>query len=194
MPPDKRTIRDRDYSELLRRHGPLTNSDLCKKVTEHPHFSKMTTSAIEKDIDRFVVRFEYLKLVARNNGRIEWLPQPAKAQEQVKQEETSESSECPTSYSQHEEVQRLLKGMANGTITLRNKSPHKELNRLKGEIYDKFMADISLYNSNELGYPFSGVLETRIFNTYLKLRAYGFIEETKKPPHSAQNSQAENQE
>jgi hypothetical protein len=52
------------------------------------------------------------------------------------------------------------------------------------------MADIDLYNSHQLGCPFSSTLETRIFNPAIKLRAYGFIEEAKEPPYSATDSHA----
>ncbi|HEV2139386.1 MAG TPA: hypothetical protein VGR53_11150 [Nitrososphaerales archaeon] len=184
----KRTVRDRDYSEILKKYGPLSNADLCKKATEHPHFNKVTAAAIEKDIDRFVKHYENLGIITRKNGRIEWLLQPTIALSQPKPEMTIEPTGSLPSDSQHETVQRLLRGMADGSITLRDKSPHRELNRIKGEIFDEFMADIDLYNYHKHEWPFSGILETRIFNTAIKLRAYGFIEEKEEQPRSKQSN------
>lgn len=184
---EQRTMRDRDYSEILKKFGPLSNTDLGKKVAEHPHFSKLTASAIEKDIDRFVKHYENLGIVIRKNGRVEWLPPPAAIQGQPKQESVKPFEPTPAD-SQHEAVQRLLRGMADGSITIRDKSPHKELNRIKGEILDDFMKDIDLYNYHRGEWPISGFLEMRIFSTAIKLRAYGFIEEAKQPPSSAQDN------
>jgi hypothetical protein len=55
------------------------------------------------------------------------------------------------------------------------------------------MADIDLYNSHVYEWSIAGILETRIFNTAMKLRAFGFIEETK-PPDSTQDNHAKNHE
>src|SRR5271157_4873676 len=173
MPHLTRTMKDRDYSEILKRLGPLTNSDLTKEAAKHPHFTGLTAYAIEKDIDRFVKHYENLGIVVRNSGRIEWLTPAAKVQARPEVEPPKETASVP-SETQHEVVTKLLQGMANGTITLRNKSPHKELNRVKGEIFDEFMGDVDFYNLHKNEGPISWALETRIYNTALKLRAYGF--------------------
>jgi len=185
----KRTIRDRDYAEILKKYGPLSNSDLCKKAAEHPHFKNLTSSGIEKDIDRFAKHYENLGIVIRNNGRLEWMAQPVKIPAQPKDEMTTQVADSVDSDSQHDAVQTLLRGMSDGSIRLKPKSPFWTLNRIKGEIYDEFMADIDLYNYHRNDLPFiSGILETRIFNTAIKLRAYGFLEENKersRPPPPA---------
>jgi hypothetical protein len=183
-----RTMKDRDYSEILKRLGPLTNSDLAREAAKHPHFTGMTAYAIEKDVDRFVKHYENLGIVARNNGRIEWLPSPVKAQGQSKEEPTARVAKS-SQVSQHEAVTRLIQGMADGSIILREKSPHKELNRVKGEIFDEFMADIDFYNHHGNEGPITWALETRIYNTALKLRAYGFIEKEEQT-HSRQSSES----
>ena len=183
MPLEERTIRDRIYSDFIKKFGPLTNSELNKKAAEHPHFRKMTAGALEKDIDRFVRHYEYLEIAKRNRGKIEWLPQETTRQGQSTSEAVTEPTVPSSPEFRHETVQKLIRGMANGTITLRDKSPHKELNRIKGEIYDEFMADIDLYNAHGTDLAISGILETRIFNNALKLRAYGFMEEKKHQPN-----------
>ncbi len=188
MPYEERTIRDRIYSDYLKKSGPLTNTELGKMAAENPHFSKVTADALEKDIDRFVKHYEHLGIIARIKGKIEWSPQTAGSQGQAVRETTVELSDPSSPDSRHEEVQRLIRGMANGTITIRDKSPHKELNRVKGEILDEFMADIDLYNTHGHELFISNILEARIFNTALKLRAYGFIEEKKEQPQQAHES------
>jgi hypothetical protein len=177
MPLEERTIRDRIYSDFLKEHGALTNSELNKKAAEHPHFREMSADALEKDIDRFVTHYKYLGIVERNEGKIEWLPRDTKRQGQPTSEVRTEPTVPGSRESRHEAVQKLMRGMANGTIILKDKSPHKELNRVKGEIYDEFMRDIDLYNAYGKSLGVSDILETRIYNTALKLRAYGFMEE-----------------
>lgn len=186
---EKRTTKDMLYSEILKMHGPLSNAELCSKVTEHPHFKNLSQSAIEKDVDRFVKHYQALGIVIRSNGRLEWMTQPAKNPTQPNEEKAVQVAEPFHSDSQHTAVQKLLQGMSDGSITLKAKSPFWALNRIKGEIYDEFMADIDLYNYHRNDLPFiSGILETRIFNTAIKLRAYGFLEENKEhsgPPRPA---------
>jgi hypothetical protein len=181
LPHLPRTIRDRDLSDILRRLGPLTNRDLAKEASKRPHFNGMTDYAIEKAVDRFVKDFEGLGIVVRDRGRIEWLAQTTKSQEQRAKERNAQPQSPTLSETQHETVQKLIQGLANGSITLRDKPLQKELKGMKGEIYDKFMADIDLYNLYKNTPLLSDTLERRIFNTALKLRAYGFIEEKETP-------------
>jgi hypothetical protein len=182
MPRLPRTIRDRDLSDILKRLGPLTNKDLAKEASQYPHFKGMSEYAIDKTVDRFVKDFEDLDIVKRDRGRIEWLPQTTRAQGQSAKERSVELPNPVRPETQHESVQRLLRGLADGSITLKPKSPHKELNRIKGEIYDKFMADIDNYNTFKNTPLISDTLEKRIFDTALKLRAYGFIEQKEERP------------
>jgi len=184
MPLEERTIRDRIYSDFIKEFGPLTNSELFEKAAKHPHFREMNSDGLEKDVDRFVTHYKYLKIVERVDGKIKWLPQEIKGHGRSPSEAGTEPNIPSSPESRHETVQKLIRGMANGTITLRDKSPHKELNRKKGRIYDEFMADIELYNEQKNNLAISGILETHIFNTALKLRAYGFIEEKTEQPSS----------
>lgn len=171
-----RTLRDRDFSEILKKYGSLSNADLSKLAAQYPRFSKMTPGAIEKDVDRFVQHYENLGIIRRASGRVKWLPAEVNAPMQSKSETKAEPT-TPPPESKYKTVQKLVQGLANGSIVLKDKSPHKELNRIKGEIYDKFMADIDLYNTFKDSFGLSDVLVTRIYNTAPKLRAYGFIEE-----------------
>jgi hypothetical protein len=61
--------------------------------------------------------------------------------------------------------------MADGAVTLRNKSSHK------GEIFDEFMAEVDFCSLHQNERPISNVTETPMFNASLNLRAYVLIEE-----------------
>jgi len=179
MPLEERTIKDRIYSDFLRELGPLTNSELKQKASQHPHFREMRDDALEKDVDRFVTHYKTLKIVERIDGKITWLPKQEMRQGQPPNDAGTKPLVLSSRESCHQAVQELIQGMARGTIVLKDKSPHKELNRVKGEIYDGFMRDIDLYNTYGKSLGVSDILETRIYNTALKLRAYGFLEERK---------------
>lgn len=172
-----RTKRDRDLSDILKRLGPLTNRDLAKEASKYPDFNGMTDYAIEKTVDRFVKDFVDLGIIVRDRGKIEWLPQTAEAQEHPMQEKKPQPETSFRRETQHETVQRFIQGLANGSIIFRDKPLHKELKGMKGEIYDRFMADLDLYNTFKDTPLISGDLEKRIYETTLKLRAFGFVEE-----------------
>ena len=171
-----RTIRDRDLSDILKRLGSLTNKNLAREASKYPHFSGMSDYAIEKAVDRFVKDYEALGIVVRDGGKIEWVSQASKSQEQHSKENDGQPS--PTSLDvQHETVQNLMQGLANGYITLRDKPLQNELKGMEGRLYDRFMEDIDLYNRYKNTPLISDTLERRVFEMVLKLRAYGFIEE-----------------
>jgi hypothetical protein len=177
MPHSLRTMRDRTLSEFLKKFGPMSNADLARKAAEHPHFSKLQPASVDKYVDRFVDHYEYLGILAQVNGRLEWLPQSNSVSVQSAQEKKAEQGSPAPTESVHESVQRLLRGMSNGSITLKPKSPFKELNRIKGDLFDEFMADIDSYNLYKNTPLISSTFEKRIYNMALKLRTYGFIEE-----------------
>jgi hypothetical protein len=183
-------MRDRTLSEFLKKFGSMSNADLARKAAEHPHFGKLKPASVDKYVDRFVDHYEYLGILARVNGRLEWLPQSNNISVQSAQEKKVEQVSPALTESVHESVQRLLRGMANGSITLKPKSPFKELNRIKGDLYDELMADIDLYNIYKNTPLISGTFEKRIYNMALKLRTYGFIEE-KERPNSGKNESVE---
>lgn len=192
---DKRTARDVLYSEILKTCGPLSNAELCSKAAEHPHFKNLSPNAIEKDVDRFVKHYQGLGILIRNNGRLEWVAQSVKTPDppvttpaQPSDEKPAEAVDASDLDFRHEAVQRLVRGMLDGSIRLKPKSPFWILNLSKGEIYDEFMHDIDLYNSHMLDPITSIFVEMRIFNTALKLRVYGFLEEDKEQGHTTQNS------
>ena len=180
MPHLSRTIRDRDLSDILKRLGPLTNRDLAREASKYPDFSGLTESAIEKAVDRFVKDYVGLGILVRDRGKVEWLPQ-SRPQERPSPVKNLHPQNAFRQVSQHETVQRFIDGLANGSITFRDKPLQKELRGMKGEIYDELMADIDLYNTFKSTPLISGDLEKRIYETTLKLRAYGFIEEKERP-------------
>lgn len=164
-------------SEFLKKFGPMSNADLARKAAEHPHFSKLKPASVDKYVDRFVDHYEYLGILARVNGRLEWLPQASKPQEEPSQEKNAESHNPTQRDIQHETVQKLIRDMAEGNTKFRDKPLQKELRGMKGKLYDEFMRDIDLYNRYKNTPLISDEFERRVFEMALKFRAYGFIEE-----------------
>jgi len=178
-----RQVRDRVLSDILMRLGPLTNVDLAKEASKYPRFNKMTEYGVKKAVDRFVKDYEVLGIVVHDRGKIDWMPQATKPREELAQERNTHPESPPGPETQHEVVQRFIQDLANGSITLRDKPLQKELRGSKGEIYDEFMADIELYNAHKHEWPFSAALERRVYDSILKLRAFGCIEEKKERPN-----------
>lgn len=71
MPFNERTERDRIYIDILKKRGELTNVELRKAASEHPIFKGIKEDTRDKDVDRFVKRGEYLRILTRQGGRIQ---------------------------------------------------------------------------------------------------------------------------
>jgi len=74
MPRAERTPRDRIYRDLLVKYGPLSNVQLCEHAMKITGFSQMTDYALEKDVDRFVRYQLEMGTIARQDGKLSWLP------------------------------------------------------------------------------------------------------------------------
>jgi hypothetical protein len=177
-----RQVRDRVLSDILKRLEPLTNSDLAREASKYPPFNKMTEYGVKKSVDRFVKDYEALGVVVRDRGKIDWMPQTTKPREEPPQERNTQPESPSSPKTQHEVVQKFIQDLASGSITFRDKPLQKELGWNKGEFYDEVMKDIDLYNAHKHEWPFSGILERRVYDSILKLRAFGCIEEKKEHP------------
>jgi len=176
-----RQVRDRVLSDILMKRGPLTNSDLAKEAWKYPRFNKMTEYGVKKAVERFVKDYEVLGVVVHNRGKIDWMPQATKPKEEPPQEKYTRPETPSIPETQYQVVQKFIQDLASGSITFRDKPVQKELRWNKGEFYDEVMKDIDLYNAHKHEWPFSGILERRVYDSILKLRAFGCIEEKKRP-------------
>lgn len=176
MPRLSRTTRDRVLSDILKRLGPLTNKDLADEAENYPVFKGMSGYSVQKAITRFLKDFEELEIVTRDRGKIVWLPVDTESQKGPTVAKVGEPKGPTLARTQRDTVLWLIQGIANGSISFRDKPLQKELKGMKGEIYDELMGEIYEYNKFRTTPLISDTLEKRIFDTALKLRAYGFLE------------------
>jgi len=69
MPRKRRTERDTVYLNLIRQHPGLSNKELTDRARSHPLFANVSLEAVEKDVDRYVVR-NYGNTIERVDGRL----------------------------------------------------------------------------------------------------------------------------